>query len=55
MYNWCKILNIDAFGLDEMNNKILTTIIEKFKGGSVGLSTLVIVVSESSENHRRGL
>ena len=42
-------LNVDAHGLDEMDNKILTTIIEKFKGGPVGLSTLATAVSESSE------
>ncbi len=44
-----KALNVDAFGLDEMVNKILTTIIDKFKGGPVGLSTLATAVSESSE------
>ena len=44
-----KALNVDAFGLDEMDNKILTIIIEKFKGGPVGLSTLATAVSESSE------
>lgn len=44
-----KALNVDAFGLDEMDNKILTTIIDKFKGGPVGLSTLATAVSESGE------
>lgn len=44
-----KALHVDAHGLDEMDNKILTTIIEKFKGGPVGLSTLATAVSESSE------
>jgi Holliday junction DNA helicase RuvB len=44
-----RALNVDAHGLDEMDNKILTTIIEKFKGGPVGLSTLATAVSESSE------
>ena len=44
-----KALNVDAFGLDEMDNKILYTIIDKFKGGPVGLSTLATAVSESSE------
>ncbi|WP_418264755.1 Holliday junction branch migration DNA helicase RuvB [Flavobacterium faecale] len=44
-----KALHVDAFGLDEMDNKILNTIIEKFKGGPVGLSTLATAVSESSE------
>ncbi|NRD24287.1 Holliday junction branch migration DNA helicase RuvB [Winogradskyella litoriviva] len=44
-----KALNVDAFGLDEMDNKILTTIIEKFKGGPVGISTIATAVSESTE------
>ncbi|RZN84758.1 MAG: Holliday junction branch migration DNA helicase RuvB [Winogradskyella sp.] len=42
-------LHVDAHGLDEMDNKILTTIIEKFKGGPVGITTLATAVSESSE------
>ncbi|CAA9194954.1 MULTISPECIES: Holliday junction branch migration DNA helicase RuvB [Flavobacterium] len=44
-----RALNVDAHGLDEMDNKILLTIINKFKGGPVGLSTLATAVSESSE------
>lgn len=44
-----KALNVDAHGLDEMDNKILTTIIDKFKGGPVGISTLATAVSESAE------
>ena len=44
-----KALNVDAHGLDEMDNRILTTIIEKFKGGPVGITTLATAVSESSE------
>ncbi|WP_374505461.1 Holliday junction branch migration DNA helicase RuvB [Flavobacterium sp.] len=44
-----KALNVDAHGLDEMDNKILNTIIDKFKGGPVGLTTLATAVSESSE------
>lgn len=44
-----KALHVDAHGLDEMDNKILSTIIDKFKGGPVGLSTLATAVSESSE------
>ncbi len=44
-----KALNVDAHGLDEMDNKILNTIIDKFKGGPVGLSTLATAVSGSSE------
>jgi len=44
-----KALHVDAHGLDEMDNKILLTIIDKFKGGPVGLSTLATAVSESGE------
>ncbi|MGF1556121.1 Holliday junction branch migration DNA helicase RuvB [Paucihalobacter sp.] len=44
-----KALNVDAFGLDEMDNKILTTIIDKFKGGPVGITTLATAVSENAE------
>jgi Holliday junction DNA helicase RuvB len=42
-------LNVDAHGLDEMDNKILVTIIDKFKGGPVGISTLATAVGENSE------
>lgn len=42
-------LHVDAFGLDEMDNKILTAIIDKFKGGPVGITTLATAVSESAE------
>ncbi len=42
-------LNVDSCGLDEMDNKILLTIIEKFKGGPVGISTLATAVSENPE------
>jgi len=41
-----KALNVDANGLDEMDNRILMTIIEKFKGGPVGISTIAIAVGE---------
>ncbi|TPV35853.1 Holliday junction branch migration DNA helicase RuvB [Paucihalobacter ruber] len=44
-----KALNVDTFGLDDMDNKILTTIIDKFKGGPVGLTTLATAVSENAE------
>jgi len=44
-----KALNVDTHGLDEMDNKILLTIIEKYKGGPVGISTLATAVSESAE------
>ncbi|WP_203256410.1 Holliday junction branch migration DNA helicase RuvB [Hyunsoonleella ulvae] len=42
-------LNVDAHGLDEMDNKILSTIIDKFKGGPVGITTIATAVSESPE------
>jgi Holliday junction DNA helicase RuvB len=41
-------LNIDKYGLDEMDNKILVTIIDKFKGGPVGVSTIATAVGEDS-------
>ena len=41
-------LNIDSHGLDEMDNKILRVIIEKFKGGPVGLGTIATAVGEDS-------
>ncbi|TPN86055.1 Holliday junction branch migration DNA helicase RuvB [Aquimarina algicola] len=44
-----KALNVDAHGLDEMDNRILTTLIDKFKGGPVGITTLATAVSESAE------
>ena len=42
-------LNVDAHGLDEMDNKILSTIIDKFKGGPVGISTIATAVGENTE------
>lgn len=39
-------LDVDEFGLDEMDNKILSTIIDKFKGGPVGLNTVATAVGE---------
>ena len=42
-----KALNVDVSGLDEMDNKILSTIIDKFAGGPVGLTTLATAVSEN--------
>ena len=42
-------LNVDAHGLDDMDNKILTTLIDKFKGGPVGITTLATAVSENGE------
>lgn len=41
-------LNVDASGLDEMDNKILSTIIQKFGGGPVGLSTIATAVGEET-------
>lgn len=44
-----KALNVDISGLDEMDNKILSTIIDKFAGGPVGITTLATAVSENPE------
>ncbi len=44
-----KALNVDISGLDEMDNKILSTIIDKFGGGPVGITTLATAVSENPE------
>ena len=41
-------LNIDRYGLDEIDNKILLTIIDKFKGGPVGVSTIATAIGEDS-------
>lgn len=41
-------LNIDQYGLDEIDNKILLTIIDKFKGGPVGVSTIATAIGEES-------
>lgn len=41
-------LNVDSHGLDEMDNRILLTIIDKFKGGPVGLTTIATAVSEEA-------
>ncbi|MCO6024752.1 Holliday junction branch migration DNA helicase RuvB [Prevotella cerevisiae] len=43
-----KALNIDKYGLDEIDNKILTTIIDKFRGGPVGVSTIATAIGEDS-------
>ncbi len=41
-------LNVDQFGLDDMDSRILTTIIEKFAGGPVGLGTVAVAVGEDA-------
>lgn len=43
-----KALNVDEYGLDEMDNRILLAIIEKFKGGPVGITTIATAVGEES-------
>lgn len=43
-----KALNVDEHGLDDMDNKILSTIIDKFKGGPVGINTIATAVGEES-------
>jgi holliday junction DNA helicase RuvB len=42
-------LNVDEFGLDDMDTRILSTIIEKFGGGPVGLGTVAVAVGEDAE------
>ena len=44
-----KALQVDAFGLDEMDNKILPSIIDKFNGGPVGIPTQATAVTENAE------
>ncbi len=41
-------LNIDTFGLDEIDNKLLNTIIDKFRGGPVGLNTIATAMGEDA-------
>ena len=41
-------LNIDRYGLDEIDNKILCTLIDKFRGGPVGLSTIATALGEDA-------
>src|SRR5829696_6772147 len=43
-----KALNVDEYGLDDMDNRILLTIIEKFKGGPVGITTIATAVGEEA-------
>jgi Holliday junction DNA helicase RuvB len=43
-----KALNVDEFGLDDMDNRILLAIIEKFKGGPVGITTIATAVGEEA-------
>ncbi len=43
-----RALNVDEHGLDDMDNKILYTIVEKFKGGPVGINTIATAVGEES-------
>jgi Holliday junction DNA helicase RuvB len=43
-----KALNVDEYGLDDMDNRILSTIIDKFKGGPVGITTIATAVGEES-------
>ena len=41
-------LNIDEYGLDDIDNKILTTIVDKFKGGPVGIGTIATAIGEDA-------
>ena len=44
-----EMLNIDKYGLDEIDNKILSTLIDKFKGGPVGINTIATVIGEDAD------
>jgi len=44
-----EMFEVDGMGLDNMDRKILTTIVEKFSGGPVGLETIAVAVSEETE------
>lgn len=46
--NALKALNVDEYGLDDMDIKILTTIVDKFKGGPVGINTIATAVGEDA-------
>ena len=43
-----RALNIDTFGLDQIDNKLLLTIIDKFRGGPVGLNTIATAMGEDA-------
>jgi holliday junction DNA helicase RuvB len=45
---WLQMLNVDEFGLDEMDTRILRTIIEKFEGAPVGINTIAAAVAEDA-------
>jgi Holliday junction DNA helicase RuvB len=42
------MLNVDEYGLDEMDARVLKTLIEKFEGGPVGLNSLAVAMGEDS-------
>jgi holliday junction DNA helicase RuvB len=43
------LLNVDQLGLDDMDRRVLTTVIEKYRGGPVGLSTIAASISEEAD------
>ena len=43
-----QVLDVDEYGLDEMDGRVLRTLIEKFEGGPVGLETLAVAMSEDA-------
>jgi Holliday junction DNA helicase RuvB len=43
------LLNVDLMGLDELDRRVLTTVIEKYRGGPVGLSTIAASISEEPD------
>ena len=53
--NALELLDVDQYGLDEMDGRVLRTLIEKFNGGPVGLASLAVALGEDVSTPRRGL
>jgi holliday junction DNA helicase RuvB len=49
------LLDVDRYGLDEIDRKIMLTILEKYRGGPVGVNTIAASISEEAGHHRGGL
>ena len=49
------LLEVDRFGLDEIDQKIMMTILEKYRGGPVGVNTIAASIAEEAGHHRRSL
>ena len=49
------LLDVDRYGLDEIDQKIMLTVLEKYRGGPVGVNTIAASISEEAGHHRRSL